>query len=473
MFHSLRGRLIVMNLVVAVIAVACVGLLSRRSTLNEFQVYVANNQETDLAAFRAVLQEHYQQHHGWEGVQPVLERLGRPADKQLILVDTQRKMLATAPAEFAQTDVQISPEHNMTWRRKELRNGRLMLEEMVLRNVAHADLKESGGALIGTLYVAALPPRGQARKEEVFVGAVNRTLLLAALVSAGVALLVAFFLSRRILRPVAALTGAVRRMEDGDLSQRVNVSSKDEIGELARSFNSMADSLRRVEQLRQNMVNDVAHELRTPLTNIRCQIEALQDGLAQPTAAVMDSLHEEAMLLESLVDDLQVLALAEAGQLDLKPRQISVQGEVAQAVNGVERQLENGKLTIRVDIEEASLLVFVDAKRFGQILRNLLNNAILHTPPGGTIAIKASQLDAEIEIMIADTGCGIAAADLPFVFERFYRSDASRDRATGGAGLGLAIVKQIVAAHGGKIRIESVIRKGTTVYLALPAFDPA
>src|SRR5258708_1105619 len=119
MLHSLRGRLIFMTLVVAVIAVVCVGLLSRRFTLNEFRVYVANNQETDLEGFRAVLQEHYQQHNGWDGVQPVLEHVGRPADKQLILVDTQRKVLATAPVEFAQSAIQISPDHNLTWRREE------------------------------------------------------------------------------------------------------------------------------------------------------------------------------------------------------------------------------------------------------------------------------------------------------------------------------------------------------------------
>jgi signal transduction histidine kinase len=472
MLHSLRARLIFMTLVVAVIAVACVGLLSQRFTLNEFRVYVAHNEETDLRGLRAVLQEHYQQHDGWDGVQQVLERIGSTAGKQLILVDTQRKMLATAPAQVAHTDVQITPEHNLRWRREELRNGRLMVDEMILNNVPHVDLKDSHGTPVGALYAAAMFPTGRVRNEQHFVGALNRTLLLAALISAGVALLVAFFLSSRILRPVAALTGAVRRMERGDLSQRVDVSSKDEIGELARSFNSMADSLTRAEQLRRNMVNDVAHELRTPLTNIRCQIETLQDGLVQPTSAVVDSLHEEAILLERLIDDLQDLSLAEAGQLSLNLDRVSVKEEVAQAVKALRRQLDNNKLAVQVDIVEGSSLVFVDSKRFGQILRNLLNNAIRHTPPGGMITIGASQLDSEVEIMIADTGCGIPAEDLPFVFERFYRSDVSRDRATGGAGLGLAIVKQIIAAHGGQIRMESVIGQGTSVYFTLPVFEP-
>lgn len=473
MLHSLRARLIIMTLAVAVIAVVCVGLLSRRFTLNEFRVYVAHNQETNLEGFRAVLQKHYQQYGSWDGVQPALESIGRPADKQLILVDTRRKVLATAPAESAHTDIQISQEHNMIMRRAESRNGLILSGEMVLNHVPHIDLLDARGTPAGALYLAAMPLRGGIRNEEIFVGSLNRTLLLAALISAVVALLSAFFLSSRILRPVAALTGAVRRMENGDLSQRVNVAAKDEIGKLARSFNSMADSLGRAEQLRRNMVNDVAHELRTPLTNIRCQIEALQDGLAQPTAAVMDSLHEEAMLLETLVDDLQDLALADAGQLNLKLRQVAIKEEVAQAVNAVKGQLAKSEMAVRVDIAEGSLLVLADPKRFGQILRNLLNNAVRHTPAGGLITIAASQVDSEIEIMIADNGRGIAAADLPFVFERFYRSDVSRDRATGGAGLGLAIVKQIVAAHGGTIRMESVLGQGTMVYFTLPAFDPA
>jgi len=469
MLHSLRGRLILMAVAVAVSAVVCVGLLSRGLTLNEFRTYVTRNQQTDLAGFRAVLQEHYQQHSGWQGVQPLLERLGRPADKQLILVDAERKVVATAPAEFAQ-NIQIGPEHRLRFQREQRgEGGRVTKDEVVLNNVPHIDLKDSLETPIGALYSAALIPRGRLRNEDVFVGALNRTLLLSALISTGIALLVAFFLSSRILRPVAALTGAVKKMESGDLTQRVEGSSRDEIGELARSFNSMAGSLARAEKLRQNMVTDVAHELRTPLTNIRCQIETVQDGLAQPTPALMASLHEEAMLLERLIDDLQDLALAEAGQLKLKLEQVSVKEEIGRAVTAVQHQVDNAKLAIIVNTPEAPLFVFADCGRFGQILRNLLNNAIRHTLPGGIITITASQLASDVEIVIADTGSGIPADDLPFVFERFYRSDSSRDRATGGAGLGLAIVKQIVAAHGGKIRMESVVGEGTRVYFNLPA----
>lgn len=468
MFHSLRARLIVMTLVVAVIAVVCVGLLSRSMTLLEFRTYITNKGDTDLEPLRAQLVEHYQQQGSWKDVQPLLGRLAATAGKQLILVDPERKVIAKAPFQSSHDEIIITPTHDLTWQRKQLQNGVVVADEMVLKNVPNVQLADSRGVVVGAVYVAPPPLESKRRPEEAFVRALNRTLLLAALISAAVALLVAIVLSRRILRPVAALTAAVRRMENGELSQRVDATSKDEIGELGRSFNSMADSLTRAEQLRRNMVNDVAHELRTPLTNIRCQIETMQDGLAEPTPAVIDSLHEEAMLLHHLIDDLQDLSLADAGQLSLHPRSIGVTAAVTLAVNSMQSQVSDAEISMKIGISEDCPDVLADSKRLGQVLRNLLSNAISHTPRGGLIEISGAPAGSYVELSVADTGSGIPRADQFLVFERFYRTDASRNRATGGAGLGLAIVKQIVEAHGGKIHLQSEVGKGTTVRFTLP-----
>ena len=219
-------------------------------------------------------------------------------------------------------------------------------------------------------------------------------------------------------------------------------------------------------------MNDVAHELRSPLTNLRGQIEALQDGLAAPTPETLASLEEEARLLERLVDDLQDLALAEAGQIELERGPVDLKAEVQRAVQGLRPRLDEKDLRVEIDIPErpGSLPpVSADARRVGQILRNLLGNAATHTPPGGLVRVSAWGEAGEVRTTVADTGPGIPPEHLPFLFERFYRTDASRARATGGAGLGLAIVKQLAEAHGGRVWVESEPGRGAVFGFSLPA----
>lgn len=467
MFLSLRWRLLFMSLAVALIAVACVGLLSKNFTQMNFRTFLTKSKEADLKQFEDVLLESYRQNGGWKEAQNVLERITQTTESQLILVDDQNRIIAASPPRLLTTDIKISPQHQLEWTREENNGSEITATNVVLNNLTHVTLKDPTGTPIATLYTAQLLQTTKVRNEGTFESALNRTLILAALFSAILAMLVAVILSRRIIRPLEKLTKAVRLMESGDFSQRVTVASKDEIGELARAFNLMTESLVRAERLRRNLVSDVAHELRTPLTNIRCHIETIQDGLAQPTPEMIDSLHEEAMLLNRLVDDLQDLALAESGQLNLKLERVSVKEMIDSALKAAQPQ-NSKKLSIETEIQPDCSDPVVDIKRIGQVWRNILNNAILHTPVTGRITIRAAQKDSQIEFVVEDTGSGIAEKDLPYVFERFYRSDASRDRATGGIGLGLAIVRQIVSAHGGQARIESRIDEGTKFYFTLP-----
>lgn len=479
-----------MTIAVALIAIACVSFFSFRSATVGFREYITKDEKINLERIGSVLAENYERRGNWEDVQATLNQIGNLTDKQILLIDTKKTLLGAYPAELAENKIQINPEDNIIVLQREREVGNeVQLEEMTWEYTSPIELNNSRGMTIGFLYVVPPVVHFKAIKskdpfesatnkdffegnkdKDLFINSLNRTLLLGGLASVIIALVIAFFLSRRILRPIEALTSAVREMEDGNFSQQVNVSSKDEIGELARAFNSMAGNLVRVEQLRQNMVNDVAHELRTPLTNIRCQIESVQDGLVSPTPDVIDSLHEEAMLLNRLIDDLQDMALAEAGQLNLKQERVSVEDGVQLVAKSLKHRIDENKLTIKAEIPENCPDVYADSKRFGQILRNLLNNAITHSPAGGTIKVRAAQSNSKVKIMIEDTGYGISPKDLPFVFERFYRADASRNRATGGAGLGLAIVKQIVEAHGGETQIESQPDKGTKIFFTLPIF---
>jgi signal transduction histidine kinase len=319
----------------------------------------------------------------------------------------------------------------------------------------------------GSLIVARVPNNQGGPGGGNFLGSVNTSLILAVIAAGLAAILLTWLLSRRILRPVEALTAAARNMEKGDLSKRVAVSSKDEIGELAHAFNAMADGLTHIEQLRRNMVTDVAHELRTPLTNIRGYLEAVRDGVAKPDYALIDSLHDEALLLSRLVDDLQELELAEAGQLKLVLRSVDLVVVVEKAVQTVRPLASERDLRIETHLAELPAIE-ADPERIGQVLRNLISNAVTHTPPGGEITVSARNGGRDIEVSVHDTGVGIAAEHLPLVFERFYRADGSRTRSTGGAGLGLSIVKHLVELHGGHVRAESTQGRGSTFIFTLP-----
>jgi signal transduction histidine kinase len=301
---------------------------------------------------------------------------------------------------------------------------------------------------------------------------INRSLLLAAVAAGGVALLLTATLSRGIVGPVEALTLAARRMEQGDLSQRVHVRARDEIGELAHAFNAMAEGLSVSEQLRRQMVTDIAHELRTPLTNIRGYLEAVRDGVVAPRPEVIDSLYEESLLLNRLVEDLQVLALAEAGQLSLR-RQPAALGEIAERTLAALPPQAAAGPAVRLELPADLPLVDADPERISQVLRNLIINAQHHTAPEGTITVSARENASDVEIAVRDTGAGIAPEHLPYVFERFYRADQARARSTGGAGLGLAIVKQIVGAHGGRVAVKSTLGAGATFTFTLRRAQPA
>jgi signal transduction histidine kinase len=305
-------------------------------------------------------------------------------------------------------------------------------------------------------------------REEVFVMATTRSLLVGVLVGGLAAVVLALAFARGILRPIGALTAAARQMERGDLTQRVTVHSRDEIGQLAHAFNAMADALARTEQLRRTMVADVAHELRTPLTNLRGYLEALRDGVAEPRRETIDSLYEEALLLTQLVDDLQDLTLSDAGRLSLRPEPFEAAALLQASASAQYPRAQAQGVELVVDPTPELPLVYADPQRIGQVVRNLLTNALTYTAPGGTIRLSATACGEMVRIDVRDTGCGIAPEHVPNVFERFYRADPSRARSTGGAGIGLALVKQFVDAHGGTIGVVSAPGQGTCFSFTIP-----
>jgi two-component system sensor histidine kinase BaeS len=277
----------------------------------------------------------------------------------------------------------------------------------------------------------------------------------------GVSVLVA----TRLTRPMRAVTAAARRMRAGDGSARVMVRAKGEVGELGAAFNEMSEHLDRMEQQRKAMVSDVSHELRTPLSNIRGWLEATQDGVAELGPALTASLVEEAMLLQHIVDDLQQLALADAGKLRLHPGPVDV-ADLLEQIATVYRAAAAG-LVLTVEVTGRPYLD-ADPVRLRQVVGNLLTNASRHTPAGGRVSLRAYADGDDVLIEVADTGPGIAPEHLPYVFDRFWRAEKSRSRQTGGSGLGLAIVRQLAEAHGGSAAVRSEPDRGATFVLRLP-----
>jgi two-component system sensor histidine kinase BaeS len=270
--------------------------------------------------------------------------------------------------------------------------------------------------------------------------------------------------ARRVSRPVRRLTAASQRLAAGELDVSVPIDGSDELARLSQSFNRMAGALQRSEERQRRLVADVAHELRTPLSNLRGYLEGLQDGIVPPTREVFASLHEEAMLQWRILQDLQVLALAEAGGLAYAPTQVDL------AELSMERtvaHLANTDVALVVEAP-APVWVMVDPDRIRQVLGNLLTNAIRHTPAGGEVRVRVFQDGRTAALQVQDTGCGIAPEDLPRVFDRFWRADPTRQRATGGTGLGLTITHRIVADHGGRIEVDSQVGVGTVFTVRLP-----
>lgn len=302
------------------------------------------------------------------------------------------------------------------------------------------------------------------------------------LIWVGVALLVAglvasYMLARSIATPLRTLSAAAIEIERGNFDQKVPVTTKDEVGSLALIFNRMAETLDNNNKLRQLFLVNIAHELRTPLAVIQGHLEGMIDGLIEPNQKQLTSLHEEAVRLSRLIKDLKDLSLAEVRQLSLEVQEVDVNQLISQVVFMLKTLADEKNLMIQQSLAEGLSTINADADRVSQIFYNLITNAIRYTPAGGqvTVSTRLVRQDRQdwIEVTITDNGAGIAADDLPHIFDHFYRSDKSRDRKSGGTGLGLAIVRQLVEIHGGKVYVESTDGQGSNFCVMLPLKEKA
>lgn len=439
--RSITAKLILSFLFIGLISIFVMVLLARQNTRSEFNRFVVEGRGDDLVAD---LVNFYQTNGSWSGVNKAFSQNNG----------------AIPIAYFTIADY----------------NGIALIDGGGYRagdNIPHPIL-ESGipvsvdEKLVGVLVMTRMPFPGNPREEE-FIQRINSFLIISGVGAGLIAMILGILLSRTISRPLRELTRATQAVAEGNLNQQLPVHSQDEIGELTTAFNRMSAELSRSVNARRQMTADIAHELRTPLSLILGHAEAVHDGVLPPSSENFEIIREEAARLEHLVDDLRTLSLADAGELAIAPQLISPAKLLQEVASLYKYQTRIKDQTINLEISPSLPVIEVDPGRMTQVLRNLIDNAIRHTPEDGSITISARQAPAGIEFLVRDTGPGLRAEEVTRVFDRFYRTDESRRRDEGGSGLGLAIARSIVLAHGGQIHAESEPGRGLTVVITLPA----
>ena len=305
--------------------------------------------------------------------------------------------------------------------------------------------------------------------------AVFEAVTYATLASLVAAVLASFFISRQVVTPTLRMMSLSHRIAEGEYEERLSLPGGqqadqiDELGQLALSFNQMADKLEKTETMRLELIGDVTHELRTPLTAVKGYLEGLMDGVLPADPETYQQIHSEINRLQRLVNDLQELSRVEAGAFQLRLTPVSPASLIERIQSTLGRQFDDKNIQLEISVEPNLPNVLVDRDRIIQVLTNLVGNALQYTPSGGKVYVQAFREKSKVRFSITDTGIGISAEQMPFIFNRFYRSDKSRTRASGGSGIGLTIAKALVQAHQGKIWAESNGEgKGSTFSFLIP-----
>ena len=490
---SLLSKILVSLLASVLIALAIVALLTRMNLHSGMLSFVEQQESLQLANLVPELSELYQENGSWDFLRNSprqwnqLLRMTRPTGSR---VREMRGNGAERPPGPPRRDRADGAERPRGERPsaiapgavrppRELVNlkGRLFLLDENRNRVAGAvvimdeqapmQAIEIDGRPVGWLGFNpvrdVLPPEAQQ-----FLHGQARTLGISLLIALGFAAVLGFLLARHISRPVRQLASAVAGLRRGDFNARAPVHTRDEIGELGRNVNQLAETLEKNRTMRRRWMADIAHELRTPISVLKGEIEALEDGIRPLDQNTRNSLREEADQLARLIDDLQTLALSDAGALDLRIEPVNFSELLLRSCNRFTDRMTERKIVFKADITE-EVWLDGDPQRLRQLVHNLMENCYRYVESQGQVKLELRARDGRAELILDDSGPGLQAEQLSRLFERFYRAEESRSRVSGGSGLGLSICRNIVEAHGGVIGAESSSQGGLCVRISLPA----
>lgn len=438
---KLSTKLILAFLIISTFSTGIIVLSSRILASREFDRFIEDRYEHELVEDLA---QYYNWNQSWEGVEKEFQRNGSHGEGHPLyfsIADNQGKIVVAGN----------DKTKGEPCSQEEFENGYPIKVE---------------DKTVGVLLLPNSPERNPLDYE--FLRRLNGSIFLSAFATLVLALFIGILLSRSISRPIQELTKATRAMADGSLGQQVPVRSRDEIGELAQSFNKMSADLARSFNLRKQMTADIAHELRTPLSLILGHAEGVKDGVLEPSRENFEIIREEAERLEQLVADLRTLSLADAGELSVEFQPVNV-NDLMSDIHAHYLNLFNQKrITLNLEPAPGILTAHLDPNRFAQVLNNIMDNALRHTPENGHVDLKTQITGTRIQLSIKDSGDGVTPEEATHLFDRFYRADEARNRNDGGSGLGLAIAKSIVEMHKGRIWAESEKGKGLKVVIELP-----
>ena len=442
-FHSVHFRLTLILIVVLAFALAAVGICISAAVDEEVVDFRQGLERARVMRLGQVLDELVESGN-LEDIQSTVEAASVLGGWQILFADGEGRVI-----DISDERSRLTPIEGFT----------ILSEGRNIGVIQHAD---SGSA------DTIIEPQWSQISSEV-----NQWLIWIGLAVGCVGVLLMSLLFRRTLRPVRALTSAARSLGEGDLSQRVPEGDQSELGLLSNTFNTMVEGLEKAERQRRNLMADVAHELRTPIFNIQGYLEAIKDGTFKPDTDTIEIVHQQVGQLAKLVEDVKLLALAESRALHLDIQPHSVVEVLERCMESFQPQAELKGLSLEITVAPDVPATPMDRTRIAQVVGNLLQNAIFHTPSGGEVTISARKVASDrISIVVTDTGPGIPEESLPFLFDRFYRVDPARDKATGGSGLGLAIAKELVESHSGVIYAESKLGKGSRFVFELPLSGP-
>ena len=472
---TIQYKLFLALLTAAVAVISYMAVVIQWSFDKGFLEYIDTTEQEEIGLLATELETHYAEYKSWDQLKAEPEVILRL--RANTLPDGKRKELIVKklsnndyPGWFTELNNETQnrrPLHAILRtvvldKNKDIVYGRQFGDQLPSLRPIYYQNQEVG-------YIGHYPPKILSNSHQLLFVKKQKLIILlvgvaAIFITIGLSLPLAFHLTK----PVRRLSEATRKLITGDYSTRVAISSQDELGQLSRDINSLAQTLAQNETQRKLWVSDIAHELRTPLTALQGEVEAVQDGIRKPDEQTFTNLHHGVMRLKRLVEDLYDLSRSELGVLSFYREKIDLGQLLKDEITTRTGELKQAELTIKLEGTDQPLYIFGDRQRLHQLIGNLLNNSINYTDRGGTIALSLQSDQATVQLDIHDTAPGVPDDSLPLLFKRLYRVEESRNRALGGSGLGLAICQQIVKAHDGTITAQHSPAGGVWIQVTLP-----